>query len=229
MTAGGAEEAPEYLSRDIAALLTPIASGKALAAICALNSSKCDVIEVPQGTFAVMVESDRGRADQAATAVSSIQRDIVMVTAERHEGQVTVRRWAPGVKGEQIAPGLALDEAPAIVRDIMLGITTMEEIAAANPEMVIPGRMGRIKAFRVLRKLLQAASRIRGLAARRDARVEGRLGRLRLRLRSLERCLAVREILLRLRDVGACARQVGLGTPQHTLEVVVANAGRRGY
>jgi len=155
----GDEEVPGYLATDVAALLTPIASGEVLAAICALNGSKCDVIEVPQGTFAVMVDSSPGRADQAATAVSSIQRDIVMVTAERHDGQVTVRRWAKGVKGEEIAPGLALDQAPEIVRNIMLGAITMDEIATTNPDMVFPGRMGRVKAFRILRKLSSRARR----------------------------------------------------------------------
>ncbi len=157
MTADGGEEVPGYLATDVAALLTPIASGKVLAAICALNGSKCDVVEVPQGTFAVMVDPSPGRADQAATAVTSIQRDIVMVTAERHDGQVTVRRWAKGARGEEIAPGLALDQAPELVRNIMLGAITMDEVAATNPELVFPGRMGRVKAFRELRKLSKRA------------------------------------------------------------------------
>ena len=106
-----------------------------------------------------MVDPAPGRADQAATAVTAIQRDIILLTMERRDGQITVRRWAKGVKGEEIAPGLALDEAPEVVRGIMTGATTVEALADDQPDAVIRGRMGRVKAFRTLRKLTKETRR----------------------------------------------------------------------
>ena len=153
------EETPGYLARDTVALLTPIANGKVLAAMCALNGAKCDVIEVPQGTFAVMLDDSEGSADRAALAATAIHRDIVLLAMERRAGQVTITRWAHGARGEDIPPGLALDQAPAGVQGLMLGATTIEELLAQDPSKVHSGRVGRLRAFWRLRRLAAQAKR----------------------------------------------------------------------
>lgn len=162
MTAYGAQgddELPSYLARDTVALLTPIQNGKVLAAICALNGAKCDVIEVPQGTFAVLVDESEGAGDRAATAVTALHREIVLLAMERRGGQVTVTRWARGERGADVPPGLALDQAPGGVQRLMLGSATIEDLLAEDPSKVYRGRTGRFRAFWRLRRLAAAAKR----------------------------------------------------------------------
>ena len=157
--AEGGEELPGYLARDTVALLTPIQNGKVLAAMCALNGAKCDVIEVPQGTFAVLVDDSEGAGDRAARAVTALHRDVVLLAMERRDGQVTVTRWAGGERGGDVPPGLALDQAPGGVQRLMLGAATIEDLLAEDPSKVYSGRTGRLRAFWRLRRLAAQARR----------------------------------------------------------------------
>jgi hypothetical protein len=153
------DETPGYLARDTVALLTPIQNGKVLAAICALNGTKCDVIEVPQGTFAVLADDSEGAGDRAAMAVTSLHREIVLLAMERRGGQVTITRWARGERGDDVPPGLALDQAPGGVQRLMLGSVTIEDLLAEDPSKVYQGRTGRFRAFWRLRQLAAQAKR----------------------------------------------------------------------
>lgn len=153
------EETPGYLASDTVALLTPIANGKVLAAICAFNGVRCDVLEVPQGTFAVLLDDSEGAGDRAARAVSALNREIVLLAMERREGQVTIARWAGGARGDDLPPGLALDQAPEGIQKLMLGHTTIEDLLAADPSKVHSGRVGRFRAFWRLRRLGAQAKR----------------------------------------------------------------------
>lgn len=153
------EETPGYLASNTVALLTPIANGKVLAAICAFNGVRCDVLEVPQGTFAVLVDDSEGAGDRAARAVTSLHREVVVLAMERREGQVTIARWAGGKRGDEIPPGLALDQAPAGIQHLMLGSATIEDLLAADPSKVHSGRVGRLRAFWRLRRLAAQAKR----------------------------------------------------------------------
>lgn len=155
----GSDDTPGYLSRDTVALLVPIANGKVLAAICALNGCRCDVIEVPQGTLAVMVDSSEGSGDRAAVAVSAFAKEAVLLSMERRAGQLTITRWAGGQRGEQLPPGLALDRAPESVVALMSGAITIEDMLARDPDKVHSGRMGRWRAFWALRRLARQAKR----------------------------------------------------------------------
>lgn len=155
------EETPGYLARDTVALLTPIADGKVFAAICALNGVKCDVLEVPQGTFAVLVDDAEGAGDRAARAVTALHREVVLLAMERRAGQVTITRWARGERGEDLPPGLALDEAPEGIQRLMLGRVTIEDLLADDPSKVHSGRVGRLRAFWRLRRLAAQAKRER--------------------------------------------------------------------
>lgn len=153
------EETPGYLARDTVALLTPIADGKVLAALCALNGFRCDVLEVPQGTFAVLLDDSEGAGDRAARAVTTSHREVVLLAMERRAGQVTIALWAGGERGEDVPPGLALDEAPEGIQRLMLGRATIEDLLADDASKVCSGRVGRLRAFWRLRRLAARAKR----------------------------------------------------------------------
>jgi hypothetical protein len=159
VTAGGGEDLPRHLSRDTAALFTTIANGDVLAAICALNGCRCDVIEIRGGTLAVLVNATEGAAARAARGVSLVAKEATMLAMERRAGQLSVVRFKGGVEGETLPPGLALDQAPEAVVSLMTGAVTIEELIEKSPGRVHSGRFGRMRAVLKLRKLAREGKR----------------------------------------------------------------------
>lgn len=156
---GDVEETPGYLARDTVALLTPIENGKVLAAICALNGCKCDVIEFRQGTLAVLVDDREGLADFAAMRVGGFAKTAMLLAMERRDGQLSIVSWTGGIRGEELPPGLALDRAPEAVVALMSGAMTIETLLEHAPGRVLSGRMGRWRAFWALRRLSREGRR----------------------------------------------------------------------
>ncbi len=91
--------------------------------------------------------------------ISGFVKDRPILALERRAGQITVTRWEAGTAREKLAPGFALDDAPGAVVSLMTGAQTMDDLAAVHPEKVFDARMGRMKAFRELRKLCKQAQR----------------------------------------------------------------------
>jgi hypothetical protein len=150
----------KHLERDTVALLTPIPNGRVLAALCALNKIRGQVIETSAGAFAVIEDTADGSTDAAAAAVSAFVKDRPIVAMERRGGQITIHQWLAGVKGKKLAPGLALDQAPGAITTLMMGTQTIDELAGTHEDRVYSANMGRFAAFRELRKLAKVAKHL---------------------------------------------------------------------
>ncbi len=149
---------------DTVALLTPIPNGKVLAALCALNKIRATVLETSAGAFAVIEDTSESSTDNAGRAISAFVRDRPMLAMERRAGQITIHRWLAGQKGESVAPGLALDQAPGAIVSLMTGAQHIDDLAATHDDKVFDANMGRFKAFMQLRALARDAKK----RARRD-------------------------------------------------------------
>jgi len=163
-----ADEAPDaapasggerHLETDTVALFTPIQNGKVLAAICAVNGIKGKVIETSAGAFAVLDDTSDGATDTAGEVISGFVATEPILALERRAGQLTVQRWQAGVKQGNLPPGLALDQAPGAIMTLMTGVQTIDELAKTHPDKVFSAEMGRVKAFRELRKLAKIAKK----------------------------------------------------------------------
>ncbi len=152
-------ESGAHIEKDTVALFTPIQNGRALAAVCALNGVKGQTIETSAGAFAVLDDTSQGAVDVAGQVVSAFVKTQPILAMERRAGQITVRRWHGGVKGDTLPPGLALDQAPGVITTLMAGTQTMDEIALTHPGKVFPARMSKFAAFRELRKAAKDAKR----------------------------------------------------------------------
>ncbi len=157
--AAPASGAAELGQEAIAAILTPIPSGRVLAALCALNGTRGQVLETSAGAMAVVDDASPGVVDSLAAAVSGFAKEHPLLALERRDGQVTVWRYQAGRKGDALPPGLALNEAPGVVTTLMSGSQTIAQVAATHPDKVFSARMSRFKAFRELRKLAQQAKK----------------------------------------------------------------------
>lgn len=139
------------------ALFTPIANGQVLAAVCSLNGLPGRVLETSAGAFAVLDDASDGATEKAGEVISGFVKDRPILALERRSGQITVTRWQAGRAVEKLAPGFALDDAPGAVVSLMTGAQTIDELATTHPDKVFDARMGRMKAFRVLRALSKQA------------------------------------------------------------------------
>lgn len=157
--AAPASDAAEPGQDAIAAILTPIPSGRVLAALCALNGTRGQVLETSAGAMAVVDDASPGVVDSLAAAVSGFAKEHPLLALERRDGQVSVWRYQAGRKGDSLPPGLALNEAPGVVTTLMSGSQTIAQLAETHPDKVFSARMSRFKAFRELRKLARKAKK----------------------------------------------------------------------
>lgn len=152
-------ETGAHVEKDTVALFTPIQNGRVLAAVCALNGVNGQTIETSAGAFAVLDHTSPGAVDTAGQVVSAFVKTQPILAMERRAGQITVRRWLEGAKGDTLPPGLALDEAPGVITTLMTGTQTIDEIALTHPGKVFDARMSRMKAFRELRRAAKDAKK----------------------------------------------------------------------
>lgn len=152
-------ESGPHVDHDTVALFTPIQNGRVLAAVCALNGVQGQTIETAAGAFAVLDDTSSGAVDFAGQVVSAFVKTQPILAMERRAGQITIHQWLGGAKGEKLAPGLALDDAPGVITTLMTGTQNIDELAATHPGKIFSARMGKFAAFRELRKAAKAAKK----------------------------------------------------------------------
>ncbi len=152
-------ETGAHIEKDTVALFTPIQNGRVLAAVCALNGVKGQVIETAAGAFAVVDDTSAGAVDSAGQVVSAFVKTQPILALERRAGHITIHQWLAGSKGESLPPGLALDQAPGVITTLMTGAQNIDEIAATHPGKVFEARMSKFAAFRELRSAAKDAKR----------------------------------------------------------------------
>jgi len=131
----------------LALVVTPVANAEALAATCAMAKITIDAVPTEVGALAVFRETSGDGPAQGAGAISRLLRGVPVVLLERREGQLSASRWLDGTRDGELAPGLVLNDAPEVLEDLMLGVTT-----PADLDGVVPSTMSRLKAMRVLAK-----------------------------------------------------------------------------
>lgn len=139
----------------VALVVTPVANAEALAATCAIAKIAVDAVPSPVGALAFCRATDGEAPAGAAGAVSRLLRGVPVVLLERRAGQITASRWLDGERGDKLAPGLVLNDAPEVLEDLLLGTSSPAEIEG----VVSSVGMSRLKAMRVLAAAARANRR----------------------------------------------------------------------
>lgn len=182
--AGPAESASSAPPRavKVAVVLTPLASADALAAMCAMSDLECTVVPARSGAFAVKefvsahaewdvsellggADTEPAEAADLASALSRLSRaGVVLLTADLAtdvgiesglSGTITARRYVDGKAGEDAAAGLLLASVDQEVEDVLLGITSADDIEGAL-------KSSEVKTSRAMRWLARGLRRPRG-------------------------------------------------------------------
>jgi len=139
----------------VALVVTPVANAEALAATCAIAKIGVDAVPSGVGAFAVCRVTNGEAPAGAAGAISRLLKGVPIVLLERREGQIAASRWLDGERGDDLAPGLVLSDAPEVLEDLLLGTTSPGEIEG----VVSSVGMSRLKAMRVLAAAARANRR----------------------------------------------------------------------
>ena len=143
---------------DLVALITQIAGAEPLAAACSLAQVEADVVPTDVGAVAVLRDPAGDAPAHAAAALTTLVKGVPLVLVERSGEQLTMTRWADGVEGDTLAPGLVLGGAPESLEDLLTGTTTL-----ADQDGVVASSS--ISRWTAMRLLTSAARRARKAGA----------------------------------------------------------------
>ncbi|MDE0573307.1 hypothetical protein ON058_07755 [Demequina sp. B12] len=152
-------ESGRHVEESVAAVFTPIANGRLLAAVCSLNDVQGRCIETSAGAFVMLDEATVEKSAHAARVLSAFVKSQPVLQMDRRAGQITIRRWMAGEDAGKVAPGLALNNAPGVLETLMTGVQTVDEIAMTHPGKVFEARMGKMEAFKELRRAAKDAKK----------------------------------------------------------------------
>ena len=139
---------------EFAALITQIAGAEPLAAASSLAQLDLDAVPTSVGAVGVLKDLAGDAPEQAAAAISQLVRGVPLILVTRTGEQMTAVRFADGVRGDELAPGLVLGGAPENVVDLLTGATTV-----ADAEGVVGSTS--ISKFKAVRMLTSAARKAR--------------------------------------------------------------------
>ncbi|GAA2222563.1 hypothetical protein GCM10010413_14120 [Promicromonospora sukumoe] len=139
---------------EFAAIITQIAGAEPLAAASSLAQLDLDAVPTSVGAVGVLRDRSGDAPEQAAAAISQLVRGVPLVLVTRTGEQMTAVRFADGVRGDELAPGLVLGGAPENVVDLLTGATSVADI-----EGVVGSDS--ISKFKAMRMLTSAARKAR--------------------------------------------------------------------
>jgi hypothetical protein len=139
---------------EFAALITQIAGAVPLAAASSLAQLDLDAVPTPIGAVAVLRDLSGNAPEEAAAAISQLVRGVPLVLVTRTGEQMTAVRFADGVRGDELAPGLVLGGAPEAVVDLLTGAAKVADFKGVV-------RSTSISKFKAVRMLTSAARKAR--------------------------------------------------------------------
>jgi hypothetical protein len=139
---------------EFAAIITQIAGAEPLAAASSLAQLDLDAVPTSVGAVGVLKDLAGDAPEQAAAAISQLVRGVPLVLVTRTGEQMTAVRFADGVRGDELAPGLVLGGAPENVVDLLTGATSVADLDG------VVGSTS-ISKFKAVRMLTSAARKAR--------------------------------------------------------------------
>ncbi len=143
---------------EFAAIITQIAGAEPLAAASSLAQLDLDAVPTPVGAVGVLRDRSGDAPEQAAAAISQLVRGVPLVLVTRTGEQMTAVRFADGVRGDELAPGLVLGGAPENVVDLLTGATSVADIEG----VVGSDSISKFKAMRMLTSAARKARKTMG-------------------------------------------------------------------
>lgn len=124
------------MQQQIALLITPVASAKALAALSKLAEVGAAAFATEHGAVLVLDDVEYGASRAAAGQISAALRGVELILLRRGpsedpaDSDVQAVRYAQGKMGDKLAPGLIISGLDPLCERLILGSITSAELAA---------------------------------------------------------------------------------------------------
>lgn len=133
-----------------AAIITRLASAELLAAFCRMSAIDADCIDGDQGAVAVLRDLDGDAPEVAAADLTDVVSGMAVVLAVNRADKLDATLYLQGERGQTFAPPVLFSSSASFVEDLMLGITTVDDLRGQGASIVASDGMDEAEAMRVI-------------------------------------------------------------------------------
>lgn len=120
----------------LAVLVTSVASADLLAAFCQLADISAECVGSAQGAVAVLRNLDGDGPESAAADLTEVVSGMSVILAVNRADKLEANLYMHGKVCQTIAPPILFSATPRFLEDLMLGITTLEQMRAEGTPTV---------------------------------------------------------------------------------------------
>lgn len=152
VTAGFDEELEGLIGNraKAAAIITRLASAELLAAFCRMSDIDADCIDGDQGAVAVLRDLDGNAPEVAATDLTDVVNGMAVVLAVNRADRLDATLYLQGEPGQTFAPPVLFSSSASFVEDLMLGLTSVDDLRGQGASIVASDGMDQAEAMRVI-------------------------------------------------------------------------------
>lgn len=133
-----------------AVIITRIASARLLAALCQLSDISADCIGSPDGAIAVLRNLDGDGPEAAARDITIVVSGLTVVLAVNRADKLEATMYLQGKPEQTFAPPILFSATPPFVEDLMLGISSLDDLKRQGTKTIASASMDRDQALAVL-------------------------------------------------------------------------------
>lgn len=134
----------------VAILVTRISSEQLLAAFCQLADISADCVASDLGACAILHNLNGDGPEAAAREITTVVGGLSVVLAVNRAEKIETDIYDHGEAIESFPPPIAFSSSAPYVEDLMLGITTLEDIRSSGLAIVASGDLTREQALSII-------------------------------------------------------------------------------
>ncbi|EFA23744.1 hypothetical protein [Bifidobacterium gallicum] len=133
-----------------AVIVTRLTSASLLAAFCQLSDISADCFDSAQGAVAVLRNLDGDGPEAAAKDLTTVVSGLAVVLAVNRADKLEATLYFEGEAGEHYAPPLLFTTTAPFVEDLMLGISSLNDLKESDMHAFASGELTHEQALSII-------------------------------------------------------------------------------
>lgn len=133
-------------------ICTRLNSAELLAAFCQISDISAECIGSEQGAVAVVHNLDGDGPEAAVKDLTKVVGGLSGLLVVNRADKVEATVYYDGQAGEQLPPPFVFPSLAPFVEDVMLGISTVQDVLAQSDDVVSSDAMGQTRAYGIIAK-----------------------------------------------------------------------------
>lgn len=135
-----------------AVIITRVASAELLAAFCQLSDIAATCVEDRTGSVAVLKNLDGNNPEAAVKDMTNVVSGMMAILAVNRANKLTATAYMRGASVRDFPPPVVLDASPSFAEDLLLGLTTLDELQSSGHTVVDAATLDHEAAVAVISK-----------------------------------------------------------------------------